>query len=162
MLATHRSDLGGGGETVDHRPCDQREQRREHQRDAEPAPQHCADIARETFAVARPQPLAIEHLRGVLEAVEQQRGDHEQLVENAIGGQRHHAAFGAQPGERRQRHHQHHGAQKQVAIDREEGAQLGPAQVSALQQRSPQCLARGTGEDECADRCQLGDFCDKA
>ena len=106
-------------------------------------------------------PLAIEYLCRILEPVEQQRGEHEQLVKDTIGRQHHCTAFRAEPREGRDCDHEDHGPQEEVAVDREEWLERRQRNRSTVAQSFAKVRSGEADHDSGAHR-QLGEFCDEA
>ena len=111
----------------------QREDRGDHEREAETPGQHQPDRARERGAVGRAERTAAELLGGIGKAVEEEGADQQEIVEHRIGGERGVAGARALRGEEQKRRDQRRGADHDVAVDLEHAKQF----VAVEQQRSP-------------------------
>ena len=82
-----------------------------------------ADQPVEARPVARADGLAAQHLGGAFEAVEDQRRQDEELIEDAVGGEHDRPLEGAVADQQQDRAGQQQGAQEQVAVEAQQGGE---------------------------------------
>jgi hypothetical protein len=98
---------------------------------ANPQKHRQADSAPESRTVVGADGAADDLLGGGGETVEIVAGDHEEVHQDGVGGQRHRAELRAGAGEQRKAGQQREGADHDVAVDRDEAQELGRSKTCA-------------------------------